>query len=169
MQVRHVILGVALSLLLPRVAAPQVRNWVVEGTIGWAGLVDDSTKNYVVIGGAVRRHLSPRVSVGPELVLMRNPDLSTDRLVMLTGNLVFDFLPLRAMTPPRVTPFVVAGAGMFSSRDLVRNGPFWSSDPAFTVGGGARGRLADAVSIAAEYRFGWELHQRLSGLVALDF
>jgi len=44
----------------------------------------------------------------------------------------------------------------------VRGGPFWSSDPSFTAGGGVRVRVSDSLSAAAEYRIGWELHQRVS-------
>ena len=53
---------------------------------------------------------------------------------MATGNVTFDLFP----GTRRLTPFVVGGLGMLFSRDQVRNGPFWSSDPAFTAGGGMR-------------------------------
>ncbi len=65
----------------------------------------------------------------------------------------------------QVTPFLVAGLGAFWSRDVVRGGPYWSSDPAFTAGGGVRVRMADTISATAEYRVGWELHQRVSGSI----
>jgi hypothetical protein len=66
----------------------------------------------------------------------------------------------------RVTPFVVGGGGMFWGREQLARGPFWSSDPAFTAGGGARVRLSDSFSAAVEYRIGWELHQRFNGVVS---
>jgi hypothetical protein len=58
---------------------------------------------------------------------------------------------------------------MFWSRDQVRGGPFWSSDPSFTAGGGVRVRVSDSLSAAAEYRIGWELHQRVSATAGLHW
>ena len=65
---------------------------------------------------------------------MGNSNLVTDRHLMATGNVTFDVYPRTR----RLTPFIVGGLGMLFSRDQVRNGPFWSSDPAFTAGGGMR-------------------------------
>ena len=65
--------AVALVLLIyPIPGRAQNRAWVAEGTAGYAGFVDDSTKNYWAAGGGVRRYLTPRLSVGPELVVMEN-------------------------------------------------------------------------------------------------
>jgi hypothetical protein len=92
--------------------------------------------------------------------MMSNANLVRDRNVTLTGNVLFD---VRALDRSRrLTPFLVVGGGVFWGRDLVRGGPFWSNDPAFTAGGGVRVRVSDALSAAAEYRIGWELHQRVS-------
>jgi len=51
---------------------------------------------------------------------------------------------------------------VFAGREQFASGPFWSSDPAFTVGGGVRAAVSDRASIAGEYRFGWELHHRVT-------
>jgi len=150
---------ILLVALHPVHAGAQDRAWVGEGIVGYAGFVDDATKNYWVAGGGVRRYLTPRLSVGPEVVVMGNSNLTTDRLVMATGNVVFDLYPRTLRT---LTPFVVGGFGLFLSRDQVRNGPFWSNDPAFTAGGGVRAQVGDRVSIGAEYRLGWEPHHRLT-------
>jgi hypothetical protein len=158
----------SLSMLLTaQVAAAQDRPWIAEFSVGWAGLVDDSTKNYVLVGGSLRRYVTPRFSIGPEFVVMNNSNLITDLLMMLTGNAVYDFYPASGPEARRVTPFVVGGVGIFRGRDQVRNGPFWFSDPSFTAGGGVRARISDAFSAGGEYRIGWEPHQRLSGFVAL--
>jgi opacity protein-like surface antigen len=150
-------------------ANAQERPWIVDGSIGYAGFVDDSTKNFFVFGGALRKQVTPRISLGPELILMAGGDSSTDRVVMLTGNVVFDFYPTHGAGARMVTPFLVGGVGGFWLRDQVGTGPFWSSDPAFTAGGGIRARLADRVSAVAEYRLGWELHHRLTGSLSVDF
>jgi len=143
---------------LPADAVAQDRAWAIDGSVGYTGLVDDAAKNYLTVGGSVRRHVSPRISVGPELVVMTNGARLRDRLVMATGNVTFDVGPATA----RGTPFLVAGFGMFAGRENFPSGPFWSSDPAFTVGGGVRARIGDRVSIGGEYRLGWELHHRVT-------
>lgn len=158
MAVRVAFLVGVVTLCVPIAALAQDRGWVADVSIGWAGFVDDSTKNYLLLGGSVRRLVTPRVSIGPELVLMSNANQVRDRNVLLTGNVVFDASP-----QSRVSPFVVVGGGMFWGRDQVRDGPYWSSEPAFTAGGGVRANLGESVTAAVEYRLGWELHHRVSG------
>lgn len=152
--------AVVLLLLLaaPEAARAQTTNWTAEGSVGWAGFVDDATQHYSLFGGSMRRAITPRLSIGPELVVMSSSKYTRDRNVLLTGNMVYDVAPAA-----RVSPFVVAGGGIFWARDQVANGPFWSSDPAFTAGAGVRAALADTLFAAAEYRLGWELHHRISG------
>jgi hypothetical protein len=156
-----------LLLTFPAASSAQDRPWTAGVAIGYAGLVDDATKNYVLIGGDLRRYVSPRVSVGAELATMSNSGLLRDRNVVLTGNVVFDVV--ESSDARRITPFVVGGGGIFWGRDALASGPYWSSDPAFTAGAGARVRLSDSVSAAAEYRFGWELHQRVNGVVSYSW
>ena len=150
-------------LICPIHGGAQERVWVAEGTAGYAGFVDDSTKNYWATGGGVRRYLTPRLSAGPELVVMGNSNLVTDRQLMATGNVTFDLSP----GTRRLTPFVVGGLGMLFGRDQVRNGPFWWSDPAFTAGGGMRVSVTERVALAAEYRLGWGVHHRLTATAGL--
>jgi hypothetical protein len=152
----------ALVLLVPLTAAAQDRAWRADLSVGWAGFVDDSTKSYLVVGGSVRRRVTPRLTIGPEVVVMSNSAHLTDRVVMLTGNVVIDVV---AANDRRVVPFVVVGGGIVRMRDQVRNGPFWSGDPTFTAGGGVRAFISDAVVAGAEYRIGWEPHQRLTAFL----
>jgi opacity protein-like surface antigen len=166
MAIRDFVCLIALALTYPIDAGAQDRSWVVEGTLGYAGFVDDSTKNYPVVSAGFRRYLTRRLSVGPEIVLMHNSSLVTDRHVMATGNVIFDVYPRSAR---RLSPFIVGGFGVFSSRDQVRNGPFWSSDPAFTAGAGVRATVTDRMSVGAEYRLGWEPHHRITGTVGFHW
>jgi opacity protein-like surface antigen len=159
----------ALWLVTAARADAQELPWIVDGTIGYAGFVDDSTKNFFVFGGALRKQLTPRISIGPELVTMEGGDSLTDRVVMLTGNVVFDIYPMRGPDARTVTPFLVGGGGGFWIRDQVGTGPFWAFDPAFTAGGGVRARVAERVIVSGEYRIGWELHQRVTGSVTFEF
>ena len=154
----HTVIVFGVVVLMAVAVSAQDRGWVAEVSGGWAGLVDDATKNYLLVGGTVRRHVSPRVSVGPEFVIMSNSDLVGDRNVMLTGNVVLDAAP-----DARVSAFAIGGVGMFWGREQLRDGPYWSSDPAFTAGGGLRVNVTESVTLGGEYRIGWELHQRVSG------
>lgn len=154
----HTVIAFGVVVLLPVAVSAQDRGWVADGSVGWAGLVDDATKHSLLVGGTVRRHLSPRVSIGPELVIMSISDVLRDRIVMLTGNFVFDASP-----DARVSAFAIGGLGMFWGREPFRDGPYWSSDPAFTAGGGLRANVNESVAVGGEYRIGWELHQRVTG------
>ena len=162
---RYVLVVSALMLFAPAAVAAQARPVVVDATAGYAGFVDDATKHHYVAGGAVRKYVTPRLSVGPELVVMPGEG---DLAVMLTGNLVYDLATFNGPDAERLTPFVVGGLGGFWFRDNLPAGPFWSADPAFTAGAGLRARITDRVSIAGEYRLGWELHQRITGTVTID-
>jgi hypothetical protein len=155
-------------LVLSVPAAGQERGTAVDLTFGYAGFVDEATDHFFVAGGAVRHYITPHVSIGPEFVLMFNDDEFRNRVVMLTGNVVYDFVPLNPASGVRATPFVVGGLGGFWVRESFPSGSFWGKDPAFTAGGGVRGRLNDRISAAAEYRIGWELHQRITGTITID-
>lgn len=105
----------------------------VEFLAGYAGFVDDSTIDHGIVGAAARVYLTPRVAVGPEFVYMRGPE--SDRDLVLTGNLTFDVLPPLDGRPRQVTPFLVAGGGIFQHRDRFGALDFRSSEGAFTAGG----------------------------------
>jgi hypothetical protein len=158
----HTAIAFGVVLLVQVAVSAQDRGWVAEVSVGWAGLVDDATKNYLLVGGTVRRHASPRVSIGPEFVIMSNSDSLRDRNVMLTGNVVFDAAP-----DARISAFAIGGVGMFWGREQFRDGPYWSNDPAFTAGGGLRANVTESVAVGGEYRIGWELHQRVSGFASV--
>jgi len=156
---------VLLCLFLPATVNGQEHRWAADAALGYAGFVDDATKGYALVGGAIRRYVSAWVSVGPELVVMWNAGLLRDRALMLTGNVVVDLAADDSAEMP-VIPFIIGGVGTFWRSDVVRGGPYWSSDPAFTAGGGIRIRMTRRIAAVAEYRIGWELHQRLSGALS---
>jgi len=159
---RQTLLAFTVILALPVLVSAQDRGWVADVSVGWAGLVDDAFKNYLAVGGTVRRNSSPRISIGPEFVIMSNSDALRDRNIMLTANLVFDAAP-----GARVSPFAIGGVGLFWGREQLAGGPYWSSDPAFTAGGGFRAKMTESVALGVEYRIGWELHQRVAGLASV--
>jgi hypothetical protein len=137
-----------------------------EFTAGYAGFVDEAMIHHTMFGGALRVHLSPRISVGPEVQYMIGPDL--DRDVFLTGNLIVDFLSPRPGPRPRATPYAVVGGGWFHNTIRVGTGPYSSDDWAFTAGAGYRAWINRRVYVAPEFRAGSELHFRISGTIGVS-
>jgi hypothetical protein len=133
----------------------------IELFAGHAGFADESTIEHAVLGGAGRIYLTPRISVGPELTYMRGPD--EDRDWFFLGNVVFDFRSPASGRPPRVSPFVIAGAGFFTHSDRVRTGIYTSSEGTFAAGAGTRVRVTDRLYVMGDLRFGWEWHYRITG------
>lgn len=136
-----------------------------ELAAGWVGFPDDGIVSERLVGGAVRWYLLPRVSVGPELVYISGPRHSH---LVLTGNVTWDVLAPTNRRPRRVTPFLVAGGGVFQTREHFFNGTYASSEGAFTAGGGVRARVADRVTLGFDTRVGWELHIRINGSIGLQ-
>jgi outer membrane protein with beta-barrel domain len=145
--------------LLPAQAAAQDHVWAAELSAGITALVDEASVNYWTVAGSLRRYVTPRIAIGPEMAAMNKGDAHRDRLIMVTGNVTVD---LYTQASRRVAPFLVGGIGVFAGREKFASGLFWSSDPAFTVGGGVRAAVGDRASIAGEYRLGWELHHRVT-------
>lgn len=160
---RSFIFALALLVAAPAAAQqPAQATGAAEFVAGYAGFLDESAIGHAIVGGSVRYYLSPRVSVGPEIVYMRGPGF--DRDLFLTGNLTVDFL----VRPPgsragSVSPFLVAGGGLMSHSDRFGPTTYTSYEGAFTGGGGARVWLTDRVYAIGEARIGWEPHTRISG------
>lgn len=133
----------------------------IEILAGHAGFADEGTIEHTVLGGAARLHLTPRISIGPEITYMRGP--GDDRDWFFLGNLVFDFRSPISGRPPRVSPFVIAGAGFFTHSDRVRTGIYTSGEGTFAAGAGTRVRVTDRVYVMGDLRFGWEWHYRITG------
>jgi hypothetical protein len=155
----------ALAAALPRPAAAQERPApVAELHAGALVFADDGFPRENFFGGAARLYVLPRVSVGPEIAYISGRNHSH---LMLTGNVTFDVLSPSNGRPAPVTPFIVAGGGLFQTREQFPRGTFTSTDPAFTAGGGVRARLGHLVTVGGEVRVGWELHVRVNALVGI--
>lgn len=130
---------------------------------GYASFVDDSPISHTVLGGAGRFYLTPRLAVGPEFTYMWGPE--TDRDLILTGNLTWDFLRPRIDNQQLLSPFVVGGGGFFRhSEHSIR-----STEGSFTAGGGTRVRITDRIYGLVDFRIGWELHYRITGGIGVKF
>jgi hypothetical protein len=150
---------VCCALLAAPGAAEARRQFAVDLSAAWVGFADDGVVSETLAGGAARWHVSPRISIGPELVYIRGENHSH---FVVTGNLTFDFNPDAA-----VQPFLVVGGGMFQTQETFFDDGVTSSEGAFTAGGGVRGRVSDRVSDGVDVRLGWETHIRVGGLVSI--
>ncbi len=150
----------------PSPAAAQARPVpAAEVAAGALLFADDGVVTEGFAGGAVRFYVLPRISVGPEVALIRGENHSH---LMFTGNVTFDVLRPANGEPRPVTPFAVAGGGLFRTREpFPNNEVFTSTDGAFTAGGGVRALAGKYVIVGAEARIGWELHIRLNGMVGV--
>lgn len=161
-------MGALVLLVAPLadLAAAQDRpGSTVELAAGWVGFADDGVVSESLVGGAARWYLSPRISLGPEVVYIHGSNHSH---LMVTGNVTWDLLSPTNGRSPRVTPFVVAGGGLFQTRQTFFTGAFTSSEGAFTAGGGLRAFVGERVTIGVDARVGWELHLRIGGLVGVQ-
>jgi hypothetical protein len=159
--------GLALLLVLaagPAAAQTSLHAGWVEIGAGWAGFPDEGVVDHAAVGGSVRLQLTPRISLGPEIVYMRGP--GTDRDLFVTGNVTFDVVPSNAGRRT-VVPFLVVGTGLM--RHQSRFGPerFSHTEGAVTGGGGVRVRITDRLYAFGEARGGWEPHLRVTGGVGV--
>jgi Outer membrane protein beta-barrel domain len=156
------ILGVLAAGTLAAQGRPQP---TVEFNAGWVGFADDGVVSEGLLGGAARFYFLPRVSVGPEIAFI---DGTHHSHLMLTGNVTWDLLAPTNGRPRRVSPFLVAGGGLFQTREHFATGRYTSGEGAFTAGGGVRTSLGKRVIAGVDARVGWELHLRVSGLVGFQ-
>jgi hypothetical protein len=155
---------VLFSSLTGSAAAQERPAAAVEGSVGWIGFADDGVVSEGMIGADVRWYLSPRVSVGPEVVYISGRNHSH---LVATGNVTYDVMAAPADVTPRLTVFVVGGAGLFQTRETFFSGPYTSREGAFTAGGGVRGAVSNRMTVGVDARIGWELHIRVNGFVGV--
>jgi hypothetical protein len=166
-RVARPILLVLMAGLVARPALAQQRPApAAELAVGALFFPDDGGVAEGLVGGNARVYLSPRISVGPEIAFVSRRNHSH---LMLTGNVTIDALAPSGGRPRAVTPFFVAGAGLFSTREQFPRGSFTSSEGAFTAGGGVRALAGRRVTVGVEARIGWELHLRVNGTIGIRF
>jgi len=155
------------AVLTQRAEAQELPRAAAELSAGWVGFPDDGvTVTEIPLGGTVRWHLTPRVSVGPEILWINGSNHSH---LVLTGNVTFDLLDPRNGQRAPITPFIVVGGGMFRTNESFFNGEFSSTEGAYTVGGGVRANPNDRLTLGVDARLGWETHVRVSGFVGVRF
>ena len=163
---RAIFAAILLVAPMAELAAAQTRPApAVELAVGWIGFADNEVVSEGLVGGIARWYVLPRFSVGPEFAFIQG---TSHHHLLVTGNVTWDVLAPTNGGPRRVMPFVVAGGGMFQTRERLFNGTYMSSEGAFTAGGGVRARVADRVTLGFETRMGWEPHIRINGVIGLQ-
>jgi hypothetical protein len=157
-----------LSIVAPAMVSPAAAQNrpapSAELTAAWVGFADDGVVDEGLVGGSVRLYVLPRLSVGPEVVYIGGNNHSH---WMVTGNVTWDmFAPVNGRRH-QVTPFLVAGAGLFQTRETFFGDTFTSSEGAFTAGGGIRSVVNNRIVLALDARVGWELHVRVGAVVGV--
>ena len=159
-----IVAGTWWGLLQPALAQDKPGP-IVEVVVGRSGFVDEEWDYFTTIGGGARIFVTPRLAIGPEVAYMRGERDASN--LSVTGNLTFDFVASVAGRPPRVTPFLVVGGGMFQTRESFFGDDFTHTEGAFTAGGGVRGAVGDRVTVGLDARLGWETHLRINGVVGV--
>jgi hypothetical protein len=160
-------LGAVAFLLFPlggAATAQERPSPAIEVEAGWMGFADDGIVSESLAGGTARWYVRHGISIGPEVVFVNGSNHSH---LILTGNVTYDLRSPASGQPLRMTPFLVAGGGLFRTRETFASGDFTSSEGAFTAGGGLRVPAGDRVTVGIDTRVGWELHVRVNGLVGL--
>jgi hypothetical protein len=160
MMINSISTALALVLLAAPMAAAQNRPApAAEFAAGWIGFVDDGIVSETMVGGAFRWYPLRKLAIGPEMIYIGGDNHSH---FVLTGNLTFDVLADRA-----VTPFLVVGGGLFQTHDSFPSGGFTSNEGAFTFGGGVRINAGDRITVGFDTRIGWEPYLRLNGTIGV--
>ena len=136
-----------------------------EFSAGYTAFYDDGLLNHAGVGGALRVHLTPRLSVGPELSYHAGP--GSDRDLILFGLVTFDLRTPRAGRAGRVEPYLLAGAGLLRHTASYGGESYSVSGRMVTWGGGTRVWLSRRVYAGADVRLGWEPHLRVLAVVGV--
>lgn len=158
---------VSFLLTCPVAAEAQDRQWTAEFSVGGAGFLGDAKGPFLVLGGGVRRDVTPRISIGPEAVVIFGSGGGPEHHILLTGTAVFDLYPAHGPGARRVSPFLVAGLGTVLRRETLRHGPYWSNGLVLEAGGGIRAHLTEAISASLEYRLGSLPHHRITSAAGI--
>lgn len=150
--------------MVSQASAQDIPAPVAEVSTGWVGFADDGVVSEGLFGGNARFYLSPRIAVGPEVVYIGGQNHSH---LVATGNLTWDVLSPIGGRPRRVTPFLVAGGGLFQTRQSFPSGMYTSREGAFTGGGGVRAAVGERTTVGVDARIGWEPHIRVNGFVGV--
>jgi hypothetical protein len=160
---RAAIVGLGVLLTAAAGASGQERpKPSIELGAGSVGFADDGIVSEGMVGASARWYVLPRIGLGPEIVYISGNSHSH---LTVTGNLTYDVWP--ETNGRRVTPFLVAGGGLFQTRDTFPTGDFTSNEGAFTAGGGVRASASDRITVGFDVRVGWELHLRINGFIGV--
>ena len=147
--------------------APDVGPGTTAGEFsgGFTAFFDDGVIDHGGVGGSARIYVTPRLSVGPELVYMIGP--GNDRDVLLFANLTVDLTKPRLGRVGRVEPYLVVGAGLLNHSNSFGGYSSSGSSVTYSWGGGARVWVARRIYVASDIRAGWTPNVRVMGTVGV--
>ncbi len=139
----------------PRTPSVPTGTTTAEATIGYTGFGDDGLIHHTGMAGAVRVHITPRISVGPELSYHVGP--SQDRDLLVQGVAYLDLRRPQLGHPGRIEPYVLVGGGLMSHDSGCCN----SGTLTGMWGGGARIWVTEQAYVIADARMGWPPNVRV--------
>jgi hypothetical protein len=150
-----------LALPLVTLSLPaRAQSLLIEGGGGAGQFTESVGLDHAAVSGGARWYLTPRLSVGPEVVYMRESSNHHDLLA--SCNVVFE------LVASGVTPYVLGGLGIFRSTEVFVaesfRETFTSTEGSVTGGLGVRIPFARGWHVAPEVRAAWEPHIRLQVL-----
>lgn len=135
-----------------------------EALTGHSGYVDEVWDNRLLVGGEVRKWVTPRFAIGPELTYQVGVEDASELIV--TATMTYD-LPRKPSR--RVAFFLVGAAGVSRRTARVGRGPgtttladYVSHELTASAGIGGRVRVGRGVFAAADARVGWEPERRVT-------
>jgi hypothetical protein len=144
----------------------------IKLTVGAAGFTaDQGSIPHGVAGAAVRIYVTPRVSVEPEFLYLRNSPNDQDYLFQ--PSVAYDLTDPRE----RIVPYVIGGIGVLHHRSQFFGVDFVTRQPrvfdtsftsaAVSAGAGVKIFLTNRLFIAPEGRVGWQ--PSLRGTISIGF
>lgn len=134
--------------------------FAVEVQGGWIGFADESVVNHGMIGAALPIAVGRRLSVGPEVVYAIGP--GSRRELFVTGNVWVTLATVSHEGGVSFSPFLVGAGGLMRHSNRFGTRDFSSTEPTASAGVGLRIAGSDRWYVAPEWRFGVELHMRVS-------
>ena len=148
-------------VLFPHLSAAQdgssLSRVELRGSLGWIGIVDDSTLHHRLGGVSARVSLVGGLGIEPELLYLAGPGADRD----------VTFIPLVSWEfgKGRVKPYVIGGAGGIWQR----RSAYWDSEFLVSGGFGVRAQISPRWSVSPEFRMGWLPHLQAKVAVGYRF
>jgi hypothetical protein len=144
---------IAVFLLFALSLIGQTPKYELRGAIGLTSFVDDSSQHHLLLAPSARYYFWRRLGVEAELQYLRQSSRHHD--VVFLPSLVYD------LRTGRVVPYVSGGLGVMRSSFSL----FTETEGFLQGGAGVKLYLDDHWYVAPEFKFGFDFHARVSGVI----